>query len=375
MIKKEDIPQSWSSLTWQQLCQMWTVKQRFGGNADVARAAALLDTLPQPIPESEGSGYRIERGDIDPVTGEQQYLFTPLHAGRGRLVFTPRELAHMAKESLKWFDYPYGDQGEREEKDEKGKVVKKRREAVSGYVSPMRDAMILPEEEVVVWHRHFTLPQMAMNNITWQQYRALQAIAPQLFQDGIGEQTALSLQAQFLAHILVPRSFALFDSTGRTIKLRPHYVYEYDADRAERMEKWWEKTLSRPLPVRAGSSRLLRWLPWFRNRRRDYPLPSMQGGPGGWSVLFHIMFQCYQTALSYYAAAYPLLFQDSGKQDPLRDALTGEVGTINTIMKYAGYAEQQQVYDSNLPFVLDILNTMTKEANEIEKMNAKIKRK
>jgi hypothetical protein len=42
-------------------------------------------------------------------------------------------------------------------------------------------------------------------------------------------------------------------------------------------------------------------------------------------------------------------------------------------MKYAGYAEQQQVYDSNLPFVLDILNTMTKEAKDIEEMNAKYK--
>ena len=59
----------------------------------------------------------------------------------------------------------------------------------------------------------------------------------------------------------------------------------------------------------------------------------------------------------------------------MRDALQGEVGTINTVMKYAGYAEQQQVYDSNLPFVLDILNTMTREAKEIEKMNAKVKRK
>ena len=44
-------------------------------------------------------------------------------------------------------------------------------------------------------------------------------------------------------------------------------------------------------------------------------------------------------------------------------------------MKYAGYAEQQQVYDSNLPFVLDILNTMTKEAQEIKRMNSKIKNK
>ena len=57
----------------------------------------------------------------------------------------------------------------------------------------------------------------------------------------------------------------------------------------------------------------------------------------------------------------------------MHDALQGEVGTVNTIMKYAGYAEQQQVYDSNLPFIFDILNTMTKEAKEIEEMNAKYK--
>ena len=44
-------------------------------------------------------------------------------------------------------------------------------------------------------------------------------------------------------------------------------------------------------------------------------------------------------------------------------------------MKYAGYAGQQEVYDSNIPFVLDILNTMTKEAKEIEKMNSRIKKR
>jgi len=93
------------------------------------------------------------------------------------------------------------------------------------------------------------------------------------------------------------------------------------------------------------------------------------------SILFHICFQVYQTAISYYAYTYPLLFSGGDKQDPLKDALTGEVGTINTVMKYAGYSSQQEVYDSNLPFILDILNTMTKEAKEIEKMNAKIKKK
>ena len=199
---------------------------------------------------------------------------------------------------------------------------------------------------------------MACNNLTWQQYRSLQAITPQLFQEGISDEDALDLQAQFLAHCLTPRSLALFDTTAGSIRLRPHYTYQYDAIRAEKYVRFWRKALShQPIPEQSSPTRSLSAI-------------SHQTS----SVLFHICFQAYQTALTYYAQAYPLLFSDD-KKDTMNDALQGEVGTINTIMKYAGYSEQQQVYDSNLPFVLDILNKMATEAKEIEKMNAKIKKK
>lgn len=95
------------------------------------------------------------------------------------------------------------------------------------------------------------------------------------------------------------------------------------------------------------------------------------------SILFHICFQVYQTAMqNYYPSVYPLLFGgSSSKSDPLHTALSGEVDTINAVMKYQGYNDPQQVYDANLPIVFGTLNTMTKEAKEIEKMNQKIKRK
>ena len=51
------------------------------------------------------------------------------------------------------------------------------------------------------------------------------------------------------------------------------------------------------------------------------------------------------------------------------------VETINAVMMEAHYTSQQEVYDSNLPFILGILNTMTKEAQQIEAMNARIKSK
>lgn len=322
------IPKSWSLLSWQQLCLCWKAKVRYGGSPDVARVAAMLSLLGVSSVSCGGESAR---------SGETVYC---LAGGDGRRwTATAREAAWAAGKALVWFDYPYGDPGEKELKDEKGNVVRERRDPVRGYVSPMGDAMVLPLDELKVCRRHFALPQVACNNLTWQQYRSLQAIAPQLFQEGIGEKEALALQAQFMSHALVPRSVALLDTAGGSIRLRPHYTYKYSAEQADGLSRWWEKRLP----------------------GREY--------------LFYIAFQAYQTAVTYYSDAYPLLFGSSDRQDKVRDALQGEVGTINTIMKYAGYAEQQQVYDSNLPFVLDILNTMAKEAREIEKMNAKLKRK
>lgn len=323
------LPHSWSELSWQQLCACWSVKMRYGGNADVARVAALLALLDMPICQAVS------------VTNNGETLYR-LHDTDGcQWTVTAREASYLAKEALPWFDFPYGDSGEKEERDEKGKVIKEQREPVSGYVCPdWKDAMCLPIEILKTDHCRFYLPQVACNNVTWHQFRSLQAIVTQLFQDGVSEEHTLSLQAQFLAHCLVPRSLALLDSSGKTIKFRPHYVYEYDAEQAGRLVKYWHKRLDKEDDI----------------------------------VLFHACFQVYQTALSYYAKSYPMLFEKSGKDDHLRDALTGEVGIINTIMKYAGYAEQQQVYDSNLPFVFDILNTMTKEALEIESMNRRVKK-
>lgn len=325
------LPGSWSGLTWQQLCLCWQVKIRYGGNADIARSAALLGLL----------GLDVCGTDDNRATGERICL---LRGEDGRLwTVTPRELSFMARKALPWFDYPYGDPGEEVVKDASGKVVREARDPVRGYVGPMRDALMLPQETCRVGWRTFALPQVACNNLTWHQYRSLQATAQQLFAGDADPGRTLSLQAQFLAHVLVPRSFALIDSAGGSMRIRPHYEYRYNAEQADGTEGWWERRL------------------------------SSDGGET--CALFQICFQAYQTAVAYYAGAYPLLFSGGGKTDPLRDALTGEVGTVNAVMKYAGYASQQEVYDSNLPFVLDILNTMTKEGKEIERINSRMKKK
>jgi len=341
--KLPKLPKSWSELTWQQLQDCWQVKMRYGGNQDVARAAALLSLCGlAPVETLEYQNIGISTARYDETTGEAVYL---LRDSDGTLwQVTPRELSQMAQHALPWFDYPYGDPGKEAVRDDNGKVIEEAVAPVHGYVSGMRDAMILPQLELEVDGVLFALPQMACNNLTWQQYRSLQAISPQLFQEGISEEDALELQAEFLSQILVPAR----SNTTTTDRFAPKHDFTYNTERAEQSVAFWRRLLEED--------------------GRNIDMTSA-------AILFHICFQCYQTALAYYAKAYPLLFSDDGKKDQMKDALQGEVGTINTIMKYAGYAEQQQVYDSNLPFVLDILNTMAKEAKEIEKMNARIKSK
>jgi hypothetical protein len=337
--KLPDLPKSWSELSWQQLCDCWRTKIRYGGNADVARVAALLSLL-----GLTGQPHTV----FHTYTGETLYR---LRDTDGCIwTATAREVAQISKQALAWFDYPYGDPGEKEQTDDKGKIIKEGREPVMGYVGPMHDALELPIEHISLKapffrNRDFALPQIACNNLTWQQYRILQNISPQLFSGTTDDATAVGLQAKFLANCLVPRSFSFLDISGGGVRIRPHYEYRYDAAQADGLEKWFVKRMTEK-----QTSQLL-------------------------TIVFHVCFQTYQTALAYYAAVYPLLFSGENRNEGVRDALQGEVGTINTIMKYAGYTEQQQVYDSNVPFVLDILNSMSKEAKEIEKMNAKVKRK
>lgn len=322
------LPKNWSELTWQQLCNVWMMKQRYGGNADIARCAALLDICGLRVCRSQTEAFSSD-------TGEQTYTI----ADKEGHLFTvnPRQLSHIAS-CLSWIDYPYGDPGEKEEKDEKGKVVKEKRKGHQGYVNPVnewRDAMSLPEETIAIDGMVFALPQIALVNVTWQQYRTLQALVPQIFREGITEEQAITIQAQFLAHCLVPGRA----STVSTDRFAPPHEFRYNADRAEQTVSFWKQY------IQAGTP------------------------------LFHICFQVYQTAMGYYSAVYYDLFNGSGRQPVLHTALSGEVGTLNAVMKYAGYASPQEVYDANLPIVFDVLNTMSKEAKEVEKMNAKMKKR
>jgi hypothetical protein len=426
---------------------------KYGGNADVARCAALLALYNLMVEKSV---------EANPSTGETVYILRD--ADGNRWITTARELAFTAKQTMKWFDFPYGDQGDKEERDEQGKVVRERREGHPGYVHPnqqdWRDAMVLQEETVAIvgrrqysgsewqamdeagqreavglaWQEadngkrraalqqlmagadekalsrtarkdwssldeelrkqilhsslfilHFALPQGACSNITWHQYRSLQAIAPQLWQDELTDDEVRSLHAQFLAYILVPAPPTA--DTGDRFHTKPSF--RYDAERAEASVQFWEERLRvESLELRVGNSgrKGSAEANCFQRLSSRLGHPSELDGSRcsdnsslftlhSSLILFHICFQVWQTAVAnFYPSVFPLLF-GGGKSDPLHTALTGETDTINAVMKYQGYSSPEQVYNTELPIILGTLNTMSKEAKEIEKMNAKIKRK
>ena len=329
------LPKSWSALTWQQLIDCWQCKIRYGGNADVARASALLALCGlTPVGITECRNIGITTGCYDETTGEAVYTLRDEDGGLWTV--TPRELSQMARQALPWFDYPYGDPGKEAVRDENGKVIEEAVEPVRGYVNPdWRDAMALPEEKMMVGGLCFALPQVACNSLTWQQYRSLQAMAPGLFDEGATDEDIISRQAEFVAYMLVPAS----EGQQSVDRFAPKHTFLYDTDRAEQSVAFW---------------------------RQQMPQTP---------ALFHILFQTYQTAMRYYEQVFPLLFNGGGKQDPLQDALTGEVRTINAVMHYQGYTKPEDVYAENLPVILSTLNTMAEEAKQIEQMNARIKSK
>jgi len=160
------------------------------------------------------------------------------------------------------------------------------------------------------------------------------------YEQNINMQATAEDPVKFLAHALVPRRWAWTERIGDSFRIRLHRSYEYSSATAEETEAYLTKHKTNKL------------------------LP----------LLHAIILQWMQSCMMYYKQQFPDLFRPSDKEGK-HNPLIATVGTINAVMKYAGYSRQQEVFESNAISVLEILNTMAKEAHEIEKMTPKKKNK
>ena len=317
IINIEALPSGWAALTWKQLVRVWELHAQMAGNRTRWHMEVLLYLTGLPALHK----WRMEDGVL-------RVRFKGYE-----VTVTVEELEAWAFGSLAWMDEPY-------------------------------TLTALPAEFVGVGRTRYRLPQANLLSFTWQQYNNVQRIMVALWSmetrleqllrtvlpadereaarvvEEIGAQVhgiegdIIGLRAQFLAHTLLPPAFALTETKDRTTRLHPHRVYQYDVATAKR-----------------HAERLCKAPQW----------------------LFAIVYQVVQSSLGFYSKQFPDLFKSSGSGHKRRNELTAEVGTINAVMKYNGYRDQQDVYDSNAVFVFEILNTMTKEAEEVKKISKKKK--
>lgn len=208
----------------------------------------------------------------------------------------------------------------------------------------------LPFPYIRLEGRKYKTPDALMMNLTYEQYNNAQRyliayweasrIVESLRKNGAtiealrsAENQALGYRAGFLAHMYVQGSWRILDQRGNMTRLSPRRVYAYGSEDAERQVKRF-----RTAP---------RWL-------------------------FDVTYQFFQSSLGVYKKDFEFLFREY-EDSQGKSALVMEIDTINAIQKYAGYNDQQAVYDSNVGFIFGFLNSMSHEAKQIEDMNNKLK--
>lgn len=92
-------------------------------------------------------------------------------------------------------------------------------------------------------------------------------------------------------------------------------------------------------------------------------------------ALFPVLYQLFQSSLSSFSALFPYVFTENSRKGADVNPLVSELGTLNAVMKYQGYTAQQEVYDTNALIIFKVIDTMTKEAKDMEKATKKAKRK
>lgn len=207
----------------------------------------------------------------------------------------------------------------------------------------------------VGWHR-YRVPDRLLLSITWQQYgnaqRCLERFwrhaetAEELLKNGgtrkavrIQQREALKARSEFMAHLYNTWSFQVLESKEARVKLRLTKVWQYDPETARRQVRVFMKAPEE---------------------------------------LFLVTDQFFQSCLSHYKVLFPKLFkQSSGKNKTTsrRAPLVIELETVNTIKRECHYDNQQEVYDTNAAFIFEDLSMLAERHEQMEKMNAKLKKK
>lgn len=197
-------------------------------------------------------------------------------------------------------------------------------------------------------------PEDLMGNVTFHQYLTAQnllsacwetaEVLRQLSSKG-GSRRAVREQRERLESLQCRFLAALFNRAvketgeireGRYVRSRRRTVWAYSDGQAERNAKWFRRASGRMFPVMA---------------------------------------QYFQSVQEYYAGIYPDLYTGKKSGKKTYSQLKVEVEMVNSVMKWQGLSDYDAVYDAEAVRILGVMNAMSHEAKEIEKMNQRMRKK
>ena len=378
---KQFTTQNWNSLTWQQLLWLHTEGEARQGEADIQRRLRIWLHL-NDLELFGGSYYAVSETDQTPFlerpdltvddlsammctlkgSPESSDVSTPVPSDSSEgskapvliVLFRPRLHSRWQRIRSRFGrrQLPFGCS------------IEKLYQAVTSQTRFLDDPLkltALPEEYIIIGGTRYKLPEPLLGNLSYEQFNNCQhamvdfwhiidrqsrahksssagtsaspsaSALPSLFCEGLDAPVS-----RFIAHILTPPSVRYYDTErgkGRGMEIE----YNYDSRRADRIAE------------------------------TILPLVS--------PALFPVLYQLFQSSLSSFSALFPYVFTENSKKGADVNPLVSELGTLNAVMKYQGYTAQQEVYDTNALIIFKVIDTMTKEAKDMEKATKKAKRK
>lgn len=305
---------AWSELSWQQLFGIWKLYLRYA-TSDGAQLRLDVFCMLAGIEPTGELRWNEEEGirELAVVPREER-------DGLQRLWCRIKDFVRRKKAKTDWISSPYFTEA----------VLRYTKFLESPYGSddrPSDGLLSLPAQFVRLGGRSYHLPSALLTSVTYEQFTSMQA--------------CMDDPVAFLSHALVPMRWAWTERVGENYRIRLHRSYEYNAGVAETLQG----TITNGMK---------------RGKIQEDEV----------AVLHAILMQYLQSCICYYKTQFPDLFHDGGKKDD-RDPMIATASAMNAVMKYAGYTRQNEVYESVVIFVLEIMNSMAKEAHEIEKLNAK----
>ena len=314
-MSKRRIIDGWNDLAWEELIAITSIPESVQHYTRKQQAWLMLNKL--------GTDER----DKIAFNRKGELLVTLYKKGWGkeRLHITRNQLAWMVNKDMAFMDCPTGD-------EEHGGLT------------------VLPRETIRIGRKLFRLPEPLIANITYQQYSNTIKLINLV--DGMTENMDLRnpqknlddfkskakelkmAMARVVSHLLVPRSLRLTREDGGRKRIGIGWEWAYSPEVAEENTRY----IARHAPV---------WI---------YPI-----------LCQHLM-----SCIQIYKREYPDMFSnDGGEEDKM--PFIAEADTINAVMKWQSYTNQQEVYDTNAVFIFSILCSMSKEAKELERINSRAK--